>query len=36
MVLDGADNYTIPKPCVELGKIYKTNGGDIEVTVKRG
>ena len=36
MVLGGADNYTRPAPCVELGKKIKANGGDIEVEVKRG
>jgi len=36
MVLGGSDNYTRPGPCVELGKKIKANGGDIEVTVKKG
>ena len=36
MVLGGADNYTAAEPCVELGKKIKANGGNIEVTVKKG
>ena len=36
MVLGGADDYTAAEPCVELGKKIKANGGDIEVTVKKG
>ena len=36
MVLGGADNYTRAEPCVEIGEKYKANGGDIEVTVKKG
>ena len=36
MVLGGSDNYTRAEPCVELGKKIKANGGDIEVTVKKG
>jgi len=36
LVLGGADNYTLPGPCVELGKKYKANGADIEITVKKG
>ena len=36
MVLGGADDYTRAEPCVEYGKKVKANGGDIEVTVKKG
>lgn len=36
MVLGGADDYTRAEPCVDLGKKFKANGGDIEVTVKKG
>jgi hypothetical protein len=36
LVLGGADNYTLPGPCVELGEKYKANGADIEITVKKG
>ena len=36
MVLGGADDYTAAEPCVELGKKIKANGGNIEVTVKKG
>tara|TARA_B100000795_G_scaffold266817_1_gene250615 strand:+ start:202 stop:486 length:285 start_codon:yes stop_codon:yes gene_type:complete len=36
LVLDGADNYTLPAPCVELGKKYKANGADLKITVKKG
>ena len=34
LVLGGADNYTLPGPCVELGKKYKANGANIKITVK--
>ena len=36
MVLGGKDNYTRAEPCVEMGEKIKANGGDIEVTVKKG
>ena len=36
MVLGGADNFTLVKDCGLLGEKYKTNGADIEVTVKKG
>ncbi len=36
MVLGGKDDYTRAEPCVEMGKKIKANGGDIEVTVKKG
>jgi len=36
MVLGGADDFTRADRCVDLGKKYKTNGADIEVTVKKG
>ena len=31
LVLGGADDYTLPGPCVEYGKKVKANGGDIKV-----
>ena len=36
MVLGGKDDYTRAEPCVEMGEKIKANGGDIEVTVKKG
>ena len=36
MVLGGADDYTLAEPCVVHGEKIKANGGDIEVTVKKG
>ena len=36
MVLGGADDYTHAGPCVGMGQRIKKNGGDIEVTVKKG
>lgn len=36
LVLGGADDYTLPGPCVELGKKYKANGGDIKIDVREG
>ena len=36
MVLGGKDNYTRAEPCVEMGEKIKANGGDIEITVKKG
>jgi len=35
MVLGGADDFTRADRCVDLGKKYKANGADIEVTVKK-
>ena len=36
MVLGGADDYTLAEDCVEQGERIKANGGDIEITVKKG
>jgi len=36
MVLGGADNFTRAEPCVEMGEKIRANGGDIEITVKKG
>ena len=36
MVLGGKDDYTLAKNCVIQGEKIKANGGDIEITVKKG
>ena len=36
MVLGGKDDYTLAKHCVTQGEKIKANGGDIEITVKKG
>ena len=36
MVLGGKDDYTLAKNCIIQGEKIKANGGDIEITVKKG
>jgi len=36
LVLGGKDDYTLAKHCVIQGEKIKANGGDIEITVKKG
>ena len=36
MVLGGKDDYTLAEHCVIQGEKIKANGGDIEITVKKG
>ena len=36
LVHGGADDYTLPGPCVEYGKKVKANGGDIKIDVREG